>query len=47
MIPKIPDMPAAMEPQPSAGGGAYYDREADIVWIETSASDDVLSEQTD
>jgi hypothetical protein len=40
-------MPASMEPQPSARGGAYYDREADIGWIETSASDDVLSEKTD
>ena len=26
---------------------AYYDRRADIVWIPTGASDDVLSEEVD
>jgi uncharacterized protein YuzE len=26
---------------------AYYDREADIVWIPTGASDDAVSEKTD
>jgi uncharacterized protein YuzE len=26
---------------------AYYDREADIVWIPTGASDDAVSEETE
>lgn len=26
---------------------AYYDREADIVWIPTGSSDDAVSEETD
>lgn len=26
---------------------AYYDREADIVWIPTGSSDDAVSEKTD